>query len=700
MTAVIEPTAAYPTEVVTQAKVRTIELPLGAGTAAMITLDNGFDHTKPTTLGPAGLQALSAALDEVDAMTGLSAVFITGKPFIFCVGADLLGVANLTTSDDAYAIAKMGHDTLRRLGEYPFPSFAFVNGAAMGGGVEIALNCTYRTVSSSVPAFSLPEVFLGIVPGWGGAYLLPNLIGPERALKVIIDNPLSQNRQLKARDVADLGIADVMLDASDFLSQSILWAARVIRGDIVVERDPVDRSDQWDALVEGARSSVDARIHGATQSPYRALDLVKAAKTRSRDEAFAAEDEALRELIMSDQFRAGLYSFDLVQKRAKRPVGVPDKSLARPVTKVGIVGAGLMASQLALLFVRQLKVPVVMTDLDADRVAKGVGYVHAEIDTLTDKGRLTPGKANRLKALVTGDVTKDGFADADFVIEAVFENLEIKQQVFAEVEAVVSPECILATNTSSLSVTAMSEHLKHPERVIGFHFFNPVAVMPLLEIAKTPKSDDATVATAFAVGKSLRKSCVLVADAPAFVVNRLLARFLGEITQCVDEGTPFEVADRAMNPLGLPMTPFNLMALVGPAVAFHVSEIMHAHFPDRYYVSENMRKLVEAGKTAVWNWDTGSPVLDPEVDALYVRGDSPSTEEQVRTRALDALADEIQRMLDEGVVADVRDIDLCMLLGAGWPFWLGGVSPYLDRTGTSERVVGHRFTPIGVASLT
>ncbi len=699
MNATFEPTPAYPTEVVTQSRVRIVDLPLNAGRAALITLENGFDHTKPTTLGPAGVAAFNSALDEIAAMKDeLVAVMVTGKPFIFAVGADLLGVGALSSREQALAIAKAGHDTFRRLGELGIPSFAFVNGAAMGGGVEIALHCDYRTVSSSAAALSLPEVFLGILPGWGGAYLLPNLIGPANAIKVIIENPMSQNKQLKPKDTLTLGIADVVLDPADFLSQSMLWAARVLTGEITVERAPIDQAS-WQQLVAGAMAQVDSRVHRATNAPYEALQLIGEAQSATRDAAFAAEDDALADLIMSEQFRASMYAFDLVQKRAKRPAGVPDKSLALPVNKVGIVGAGLMASQLALLFVRQLSVPVVMTDLDAERVAKGVGWVHQEIDTLAAKGRLSADKAARLKALVTGATEKSAFADADFVIEAVFEDMAVKRNVLAELEAVVCPTCILATNTSSLSVTDMSDHLAHPERVVGFHFFNPVAIMPLLEIARTPSTNDATLATAFAVGKQLKKSCVLVKDSPAFVVNRLLGLFMAEITRCVDEGTPFDVADAAFNPLGLPMTPFNLMALVGPGVAYHVSEIMNGHYPERFYVSENMKRLVDAKKTAIWTWDTGAPVLDPEVAELFSVGDTPSTEDQVRERTLRALANEIQLMLDEGVVEDVRDLDLCMLLGAGWPFWLGGITPYLDREGVSERVVGHRFLPAGVASL-
>ena len=569
----------------------------------------------------------------------------------------------------------------------------------MGGGLELALHCDYRTLDASAAGLSLPEVFLGLVPGWGGAWLLPHLIGPQRALDVIINNSMNQNKQLRPAQAAELGVVDVVFEPADFLEQSLAWADDVISGRTRIERPAAD-TESWDQVVAGYRAGVDARIHGATPAPYRALDLVKAAKTANRDDAFAAEDTALTDLVMGDDLRASLYSFDLVQRRAKKPVGVPDKELARPVTKVGIVGAGLMASQLAMLFARRLQVPVVMTDLDQERVDAGVGRVHADIDALAAKGRLSADKASRLKGLVSGSSDVAAFAGAEFILEAVFEDLSVKKEVFAAIEDVVSETCILATNTSSLSVTAMAADLRHPERVVGFHFFNPVAVMPLLEIARAEKSDDASVATAFAVGKELKKSCVLVADAPAFVVNRLLIRYLSEITRAVDEGSEFGVADRAMNPLGLPMTPFSLLQLVGMGVAAHTSASMHEAFPDRYYLSPNLQRMLDEGLNAVWVWnDDGTATLDPRVAEVYQRGDTVLDEDQIRARALDALADEARRMLDEGVVAEAQDIDLCMILGAGWPFWLGGLTPLLDRTGTSERVTGQRFLAPGVASL-
>jgi 3-hydroxyacyl-CoA dehydrogenase/enoyl-CoA hydratase/carnithine racemase len=694
-------TAAFPEEVVTHAPVHVLDLPGGAGRFALVTLDNGFDHTKPTTFGPRGLIEIDAALDEVTRLAEageIVAAGITGKPFIFAVGADLKGIAGAATKELARATGKQGHDVFRRLGELRVPTFAFVNGAAMGGGVEIALHCTYRTVSAGVPAFSLPEVFLGLVPGWGGTQLLPRLIGPDKAVTVVLENPLSQNRQLKGKKVFELGIADAIFEPADFLEESLAWAAAVVKGEIVVERKVYPEAE-WTAALERGRALADAKVHGATPAPYLALDLIAKARTASRSEGFDAEDDALADRIMSEEVRSGVYSFNLVQKRAKRPVGAPDKSLAKPVTKVGVVGAGLMASQLATLFVQRLAVPVVLTDIDQERVDKGVKYVHDQLDMQALKGRLSSDKLSRLKALVTGSLTKDAFADADFVIEAVFEELSVKQQVFAEVEAVVRPDCVLATNTSSLSVSEMAAKLEHPERVVGFHFFNPVAILPLLEVVRAEQTDDATLATAFTVAKTLKKNAVLVKDAPAFVVNRILTRFMGVVNQVLDEGTPIEVADRALDPLGLPMSPFELLELVGPAVGLHVAETLHGAFPERFPVSENVRKLVAAGKRGIYQWVDGVRVVDPELEALFEVGDRPSTPEQVLDRATAALAEEIGIMLDEGVVAAAEDIDLCMILGAGWPFHLGGITPYLDRTGVAEKVAGHRFLDKGVASL-
>ncbi|MGR0161035.1 3-hydroxyacyl-CoA dehydrogenase NAD-binding domain-containing protein [Paenarthrobacter nitroguajacolicus] len=701
--------ALFPDEVLTHSYVQDIQLPGGVGTFALITLDNGLDHSKPTTLGPNTLVELGGVLDKLKERAARGEIVgagVTGKPYFLVAGADLSAVKTLKEREHGLWMAQLGHAVYSTLADLGVPSFAFINGLALGGGLEIALQSTYRTVSTGAGALALPEAFIGLVPGWGGVYILPRLIGPENAVKVMIENPLSNNRTLSGPQAFELGMADAMFEPADFVEQSLAWAARVISGDVSPERkNSVDAADdavagRWAAAVTAGRAFVESKTSNASPAPGKVLDVMEANRTMTQAESAHLECETLAGLMQTDEFRSTVYAFlDLVQKRSKRPVGAPDRKLARPVTKIGVVGAGLMASQLALLFARQLKVPVVMTDIDQARVDKGVAYVHAEIDKMLAKKRIKQDAANRTKALISGSVSKEAFADADFVIEAVFEELHIKKQVFAEVEAIVSPECILATNTSSLSVTAMAEDLKHPERLVGFHFFNPVAVMPLLEIVRAPKTDDAVLATAFELAKGLKKTAVLVKDAAAFVVNRILLRLMGEVIAAFDEGTPAEVADSALSPMGLPMSPFTLSAMVGLPVAQHVQESLHAAFGDRFPVSQNLQKLIDNGVKSLWvAGPDGTPVIPAETLAIMSFGNTPSTREEVLRRTQDALAEEIGLMLEEGVVAGPEDIDLCVILGAGWPMFLGGITPYLDRVGASERVNGKRFLAPGVAS--
>lgn len=700
-----------PDEVITHSYVRDVRMPSGT-TIALITLDNDRDHTRPSTLGPATLLELSGVLDGLKARAAkkeIDGVAVIGKQFIFAAGADLSKVEDIPDRETGVLMAKLGHETLGKLSELGVPSFVFYNGLALGGGVEIGLNADYRTIDSSVPAFALPEVFLGIIPGWGGAWILPNLIGIENALEVIISNPLKSNRMLKGPQVLELGIADAMFGPANFLEDSLKWADSVLTGKTKVKRknEPgkIERAVKWDVAIGIAEKTLASRIGRVAQSPYRALELLKAAKNTDKKTGFAAEDEALADLISGDQFRASIYAFNLVQKRAKKPAGAPDKALARPVTKVGVIGAGLMATQFALLFVRRLQVPVVITDLDQERVDKGVATIRGEIDELLGKGRIGSDEANRLKALVTGTTDKADFADCDWVIEAVFEELGVKQTVFADVEKHISPEAILATNTSSLSVEQIGAKLKHPERVVGFHFFNPVAVMPLIEVVNTPKTTDETLATAMAVAQQLRKNAVITADTPGFVVNRILAKLLGEAMHALEVGTEPSAVVEAVRPFGLPMDPFVLLDLVGLKVGAHVLDTHHTAFPDRFFESKALHELAEAN-VLLEKDGKGKPTgkIDKKALAIVAKhrpaDAKPYTADELRTRVEDGLADEIHRMLEGDVVHAAEDIDLCLILGAGWPFQMGGATPYLDRVGASERVFGGTFhTPriVGVA---
>lgn len=685
-------------EVITHSPVRDIRLASGR-VLALITLDNGRDHTRPNTLGPATLAELGETLDGLKARAAageIQAVGITGKQYILAAGADLSDISRVGSKDNARLIAQLGHKVIGSLSELGVPSFAFVNGLALGGGMEIALNSTYRTVDASAAALALPEVFLGIIPGWGGAYLVPNLIGIENALEVVISNPLKQNRMLKPQQAFELGLMDAIFPAANFLEDSLAWADEVLDGRKVERRNApgrIERTVKWPVAIKMARGMLESKIGTVPRAPYVALELLDKARSGTRAEGFAREDEALAELVSGDQFAASMYAFDLVQKRAKRPVGAPDKELAKKVTKVGIIGAGLMASQFALLFVRKLQVPVLITDLDQARVDKGVAYIHEEIGKLEAKGRVDGDTANKLRGLVTGTTDKSLYADCDFVIEAVFEEVGVKQEVFGEIEKIVAEDAILATNTSSLSVAEIGSKLTHPERLVGFHFFNPVAVMPLIEVVKTDAASEAALSTAFVVAKNLGKNAVLTADAPGFVVNRLLAKVMGEAARAVYEGTPIVEVERAFAPLGLPMGPFQLIDLVGWKVAAHVQDTMVRAFPDRFYANENFHALADLDQ--VVEKDKGGRVTGftkaAEKLVKQAAGSTPAAAEEILRRVQDGLAQEIRMMLDEGVVPEVEDIDLCLILGAGWPFIDGGASPYLDREGASERVFGGTF---------
>ncbi|HEV7742507.1 MAG TPA: 3-hydroxyacyl-CoA dehydrogenase NAD-binding domain-containing protein [Pseudolysinimonas sp.] len=690
-----------PDEVVTHSFVRDVQLPSGKR-LALITLDNGRDHTRPNTLGPTSLVELKTTLEglaERASRGEIAAVAVTGKPFILAAGADLSKVSDIPDRQTGVLMAQLGHATLGMLSELGVPSFTFINGLALGGATEIALNSTYRTVDSSIAALALPEVFLGLVPGWGGAWLLPNLIGIENALEVIISNPLKNNRTLKGPQVLELGIADAMFGPATFLEDSLKWADQVLTGAIKVKRknEPgkLERAVKWDIAIGIAEKTLKSRIGTVAQSPYRALELLRAAKNTDKKTGFAAEDVALADLISGDQFRASMYAFDLVQKRAKRPAGAPDKKLARPVNKVGVVGAGLMATQFALLFVRRLQVPVVITDLDQARVDKGVDTIRGEIDALLGKGRIDSDEANKLKALVTGTTDKADFADCDWVIEAVFEELGVKQDVFAEIEKHVADDAILATNTSSLSVDQIGAKLAHPERLVGFHFFNPVAVMPLIEVVNATKTNEVALSTAMVTAEKLRKNAIITKDAPGFVVNRVLAKLLGEAMHAVEQGTPFETVVEAQKPFGFPMDPFVLLELVGLTVGAHVLDTHHAAFPDRFFESKALHELADHGH--ILEKDGKGKVTGYDKKALAIvashtpKDAKPYTAAQLQTRIEDGLADEIHRMLQDGVVAAAEDIDLGMILGAGWPFQMGGATPYLDRVGASERAFGDTF---------
>jgi 3-hydroxyacyl-CoA dehydrogenase/enoyl-CoA hydratase/carnithine racemase len=671
-------------EIVTEFKVTYADS--RAGRLAIVTMDNGHDHTKPNTFGEGALRSLSAALDEVESQDA-KGLLLTGKRFIFAVGADLNAFASVTP-EQARAGGKAGHATFRRLAGLPFPTVAAINGACMGGGLEIALHCDYRTLSGAAAAIAFPEVFLSILPGWGGTQLAPRIIGGPNALQVIVHNALNNNKVLKSQEAFDLGLADRLLPSVTFLEDSVALLERLVSGEETIDR-PAPSTEALDEALATARQLADDKVHGATKAPYLAIDCIEhAARGGDLDGGYDKEADALAELLPARQAQAAVYAFNLTQQRVKKQPWKPEAQ-PRAVNKVAIVGAGLMGAQLGALFLQRFEVPLVMKDIDEGVLVKARAHIEGELDKRVQRGRLTDGKAGFLKSLVTYTTDYAPLEGSDFVLEAVVEVLDLKKRIFADVEAVVDDGCILATNTSSLSVEEMAADLAHPERVVGFHFFNPVAVMPLLEVVKTEQASEEAMATAFAVSKKLKKSAVQCADTPAFIVNRLLSRFNGACTAALEHGNSFAEIDDAVKGLGLPMGPFELIGFVGLRVAYHTTETLHEAYPDRFPLNENFRRIVETDLPGIYDWSKGREPYEAITEAIEVRdGVEELTPDQIRQQALEAIADEIKHMLDEGVVADARDIDTCMLLGAGWPFFMGGICEYLDQIGLSEKLFG------------
>jgi 3-hydroxyacyl-CoA dehydrogenase len=366
----------------------------------------------------------------------------------------------------------------------------------------------------------------------------------------------------------------------------------------------------------------------------------------SVEEGYAAEEDAMAELLVSPQAQASAYAFTVVERRSKRPPELPETK-PRRVQKVGIVGAGLMATQLATLFLRRLEVPIVIRDIDQARVDEALATIREEVGA----------KKPFLATIVEGGTGWEHFEGCDLVLEAVFEELEVKRQVFAEVRK-IAPDAILATNTSSLSVEEIGAD-------VGLHFFNPVALMPLVEIVRTPQTTDEVLATAWDVVKKLRKRGVITRDAPGFVVNRVLTRVTRVLLDALENGNTVEETDEAMLSLGMPMAPSVVLQMVGPRVANHVLETMHAAYPDRFPLSPALAAIA----------DGEEPV---------VTGDARRSVEEIRQAVLEAAADEIRHLLDDGVVGSPADVDACLILGAGYPFFLGGITKHLEQLQIAE----------------
>lgn len=706
------------TEHVTRVVATDVDHP-GLGTVAVLTFaPPEGEERRPATLGPQSIQAvtgaIASALDRAEAGE-IGAIAMTGTGTVFLAGADLSMFTDPTAAENVGPMTTAAHDLQVRVRTSPVPILAHLNGVALGGGLEVALMADIRTAAPGARGLALPETSLGILPGWGGTTLLQSVVGPETAVRMILEDP-ARDRQLRAGQAVEIGLVDVLADDLEAALDEFaaLVAARqdqdadapAAAGSAWTGRpQPLPAADTPEA--EELRDALDAERGAETRRAWtarleaqgapataRAVDLLQKLPGSTLSEALAREAAALTELVSSDAASASLYSADLLRrgKPGRHPV-----EGAREIRTVGVAGAGLMASQIAAQLALGLQVPVVLRDLDEDIAAKGLARAREVIAQTAARGILDEATATTISHALSATTDLADLAGCDLVIEAVPEVLSIKQSVFSELESVLEADALLVTNTSSLSVTAMSEGLQHPQRVVGLHFFNPVAKMPLVEVIHTDATDETTLATGLEVVRRLRKFAVRSADAPGFIVNRLLFRVLGGVLSSLDAGADPDEVDASLDPLGLPMRPFTLLDLVGLGVADHVGTVLREELGDRFHASpglttmaEKSARFTERSKSAV------HPPVSPTVAEVFgadASGDASQVPvgDALLEKVQDGLAEEIALMLESGVIDRVEQVDLALILGAGFPRHRGGISPYLDQCGASRRATGSTF---------
>ncbi|WME22589.1 3-hydroxyacyl-CoA dehydrogenase NAD-binding domain-containing protein [Brachybacterium sp. GU-2] len=705
----------------------------GLGTVAVLTFaPPEGEERRPATLGPRSIDAvtgaIAAALDRAEAGE-IRAIALTGTGRTFLAGADLSMFADPTAAENVRAMTRAAHDLQVRVRTSPVPILAHLNGVALGGGLEVALMADVRTAAPGVRGIGLPETSLGILPGWGGTTLLQSVVGAETAVRMILEDP-ARDRQLTAEKAQEAGLVDeIAADLDEALEQfAALVAAHVdvdetdtdvVDPAVVGETAPAEAAGAWGGrapALPAADSPEAEELLDALDAPHspaetrrawaqrleaqgapavgRALILLQQLPGSTLEDALAREGDALAELVRSDAASASLYSAELL--RRGKPGRTPVEG-AREITRVGVAGAGLMASQIAAQLALGLEVPVVMRDLDESIAEKGLAAARDVIAQTAARGHLDEPTATAIAENLSATTDLQELAGCDLVIEAVPEVLAIKKSVFAELEGVLAEDALLVTNTSSLSVSKMAEDLARPERVVGLHFFNPVAKMPLVEVIHTEKTDAQTLATGLEVVRRLRKFAVRSADAPGFIVNRLLFRVLGGVLASLDAGADPTEVDASLDALGMPMRPFELLDLVGLGVADHVGQVLREELGDRFHASPGLGVMAQGGVHFTERSRTSvHPPVSPTVAQVFGERERPAGIEPLVGEALlekvrAGLAEEIQLMIEEGVVEQPEQVDLALILGAGFPRHRGGITPYLDASGTSERTTGSAF---------
>jgi len=680
---------------------------------AVLTFDlPGEPVNKLNSAVKAELESLLGRLRDDPAARAV--VLISGKPDTFIAGADIEEFTAIANQTEAERLSFEGQETVSRLETFHKPIVAAIHGACLGGGLEVALACHYRIASDHPKTvLGLPEVQLGLIPGAGGCQRLPRLIGARAALDMILTGKTE-----RAPKALRLGLVDEVVPQSILRQVAVTAADRLVREGLP-KRQPkggtvgmlLDRTALGRRLVyRGARQQVLKKSGGHYPAPLAALGAVEVGLEQGVAAGLAEEHRAFGELAVGEVSRKLVQIF-FATTALKKDDGVRSgTAVPRQIRRLGVVGSGFMGSGIAGTAVLNVEVDTRLKDSDLARVGKGLKAATGLLKERLDRRRLTRPQYERLSALLSGAVDYRGFSRADLVIEAVFEEIDIKRQVLAELEAELRPDAIIATNTSTIPIHQITARARHPERVLGMHFFSPVERMPLLEVIPTEATSPDTIVTAVRFGRRMGKTVIVVADRPGFWVNRILSPYLNEAGHLLQEGVGIELIDRTMTRFGFPVGPVALLDEVGLDVAQKAGSVMHEAFGDRMKPAASLPRMLGATRLGrkngrgFYQYKGGHKAgVDRSVYPLLgVRASEDADADLVQRRLVYAMLNEAALACADRVVRSPRDADIGAIFGIGFPAFRGGPLRMIDDVG-APRVVetlyqlqeqfGERFRP-------
>jgi len=680
---------------------------LGPDGILVLTLD--VPGEKVNTLGRGLMEELDGLLAALDGRPEVRGIVLrSAKADNFIAGADINEFTAIRSALEGETLSRTAQGVVSRLEATRVPVVAAIHGSCLGGGLETALGCAYRIASDDPKTvLGLPEVTLGIIPGMGGTQRLPRLVGLAAGLDLILTGrPLKATRALRA------GVVDEVVPAAALLLAARRAALDLAAGTRRPSRGGIPLRERLirPIIFQKARASVLAKTGGHYPAPLAAIDAVRQGTATSLAEGLKIEAHHFGELSVSDVSRA-LVSVFFATQDIKKDAGYPEGTRAREVRKLAVLGAGLMGAGIATVSA-EAGVAVRLKDASLEAVGRGLRHAREVFEERRRRGSLKPREVEARMRRLSPTVDYSGFRRADLVIEAVFEELELKRRVRAETEAVIADECVIASNTSSLPIGEIARGARRPSRVLGMHFFSPVEKMPLLEVVVTPETDAWATATAVAFGRRIGKHVIVVRDGPGFYTSRALAPYMNEAARLVEEGAAIEAVDGAMTAFGFPVGPLALMDEVGIEVGAKVSKILFHAFGERMAPPASMAAVVDDGrlgrknKRGFYVYD-GQKRPDPTVYALLPSGPARRTFDvrDIQDRLVFAFLNEAARCLEEGILRSPRDGDVGAIFGLGFPPFLGGPFRYLDRLGARfatevlERLAAHhgeRFRPAAI----